>query len=379
MGYLLFFSLVFFIAPRRNIIKNIKPETRFVIVVPAHNEEKMIARTLASLKSIDYPEHLYRIIVIADNCSDNTVEVASAESVEVYERKSITDLGKGFALSFAIDKILQDDFAQAIVIVDADTIVSANLLMEFEYKLREGALVLQAYYGVLNPDASPLTFLFDVGNKIENLLFYAGKSKIGLSALLRGTGMCFARSVFERVKWASYSVAEDVEFAVELVKRNIPIHFVKNAFVFADQPLTLAQANSQRIRWASGNSFVTKMHALKLIKDGFVTRSMQQIDAGITLISQSRPLLLMLLAAALVFSYSLAVIGSQIAVNLTAWAVILCLIFGLYILMGIFLSGITLKRLMYLLIMPVYAVWLVSISIAGIFGFRLSKWVRTQR
>ena len=108
------------------------PLTRFDVVVPAHDEEAGIARTIASLAALDYPASMFRVVVVADNCSDATAERARAAGATVLERVDTQRRGKGYALSFAFDACLRDGRASAVVVVDADTSVSPGLLCAFD-------------------------------------------------------------------------------------------------------------------------------------------------------------------------------------------------------------------------------------------------------
>src|SRR5688572_13198249 len=106
-------------------------DIRFDVIVPAHNEEGEIAATVRSLRSVDYPPHLYRVIVVADNCTDGTATAAQAAGADVLVREERERRGKGYALAYAFRRSLADGVAQAIVVVDADTLVSKNLLTAF--------------------------------------------------------------------------------------------------------------------------------------------------------------------------------------------------------------------------------------------------------
>ena len=81
------------------------PSTRFVVLFPAHNEALILGEILEGLKSLDYPPDLYRILVIADNCTDETADIAHQKGVLVWERNNPEERGKGYALQWAIDRL----------------------------------------------------------------------------------------------------------------------------------------------------------------------------------------------------------------------------------------------------------------------------------
>src|SRR5690606_22233480 len=113
-------------------------QLHFDIVVPAHNEASGIGRTLASLRAIDWPRDRFRILVVADNCTDNTAAIARNAGAHVLERQDEHRRGKGHALAFAFEASRRDALADAVVVVDADTGVSPNLLEAFATRLEQG-------------------------------------------------------------------------------------------------------------------------------------------------------------------------------------------------------------------------------------------------
>ena len=130
--------------------------------MPAHNEESQIAVTVQSLRAVDYPPTLSRVLVVADNCSDRTAEVAAVAGATVLVRTDAARRGKGYALDHAFSRSLADGFADVVVVVDADTVVSRNLLTAFAARFEAGALAVQADYAVRNPRSSWRTRLMTV-------------------------------------------------------------------------------------------------------------------------------------------------------------------------------------------------------------------------
>lgn len=102
---------------------------KFAVVVPAHNEALVIESTLKSLLSLDYPEDRFEIVVVADNCNDETAALAAVPGVTVYERNDPHLCGKGYALRWCFDRLLnQQRGYEAVVVIDADSTVSNNFL-----------------------------------------------------------------------------------------------------------------------------------------------------------------------------------------------------------------------------------------------------------
>ncbi len=370
--YLWFFALSYLFQKKQFTGLLSQPHSRFVFVVPAHNEESGITATIQSLLSVQYPRELFDVVVVADNCTDATAEKARAAGAICLERYDVQNRGKGYALRYAFTELLPKGY-DAVVVVDADTVVSSNFLSVLDARLDRGERVIQAYYGVSNPDESILTYLFQVGNLIENKLFWVPKQDYGLPIVLRGNGMCFASDILITHPWNAFSIVEDTEYGLLLIKNGIRIHFAADIGVFATQPETLQQAFAQRVRWASGNATLTKGRALGLIKTGIMNSNVALIDFGISLIVGSRPLLLLMN----ILLFASAVVSGSILLQIWASSLLLAQ-FG-YIGCGVLLNGITLKKMGYLLASPFYLAWLTMVSVMGLAGFRKNQWTRTAR
>ena len=345
---------------------------------PAYNEAENITATLRHLKGIDYPPHQYDVVVVADNCTDSTVSVARAEEVRCLERKDSSRRGKGHALAFAF-RILMKEKYDCFVVVDADSTVDGNFLRVLNGRALAGQKVIQACVRTANPDASALTYLFAVGSCIENRLFYESKTRLGLPVHLRGNGMCFAREILRKQPWNAFSVVEDVEYGVKLIRRGVPVHFALETEVRARQPETFGQAHAQRIRWASGNAKISRSYALTLLKEGMMKGNCALLDAGISFFFLSKPLLLLLslllTAGALLYGFSGFPRGSLYA----GWSLALLAAQGVYLSLGIFLEGLDRRRLFYLLSSPFLLLWFFLISLLGLAGYRRDLWLRTKR
>jgi cellulose synthase/poly-beta-1,6-N-acetylglucosamine synthase-like glycosyltransferase len=370
--YLWFFALVHFVAGKRATPKAAEPRTRFAFVVPAHNEEAGITDTVTSLLNVCYQRQLFDVVVIADNCTDGTAARAGAAGAECIERHDSTLRGKGYALRHAFTQLLPRGY-DAFIVIDADSIVSENFLTPLDMRLRRGEQVIQAFDGLSNPDASILTYLFQVGNLIENTLFWEPKDILGLPIFLRGNGMCFAREILEAHPWDAFSIVEDTEYGLLLTGKGIRIHFAPEIGVYACQPENLQQAFVQRVRWASGNSALTKGRALRLIATGLFRGSISSVDVGLSLIAGSRPLLLL---ANIVLLGLTVYLGST---AFTCWAGSLFLAQVLYIGLGIAMNGISMQKIVRLVLSPFYLAWICMVSLLGVAGYRKNQWTRTSR
>ncbi len=363
----------------REVIVHDHPEFKFAIIIPAHNESVNLIPTVEVCKKLDYPQELYGIYIIADNCSDDTAVIGRNLKVNVLERNDPFQIGKGFALQWAFSQLLQKEY-NAFIVLDADCIIDADALLYFNTYLLNGFRVLQANYRVKNPDDSLISYVLAVGNYIENNFFYRPKSHTGLSVLLRGTGMVFTRDILEKYPWDAHSLAEDSDYSLLLIRGDIQIKFLDKINVFTDMPVNLKQLQVQRVRWAAGNFQLWKTHALKLIIEGMLKRKWILIDTGFTMLVMSKPIVLL----HLVVTLTLAIINvffdnGLLAHLILIMALSLLLLNLIYYLLSIQRLGLTRKRLLFLLKSPMVIFKLSIFSIKGLFGNLQQSWTKTPR
>ena len=162
---------------------------KFMAIIPAHNEEAVVADLIESLKKQDYPKELYDIYVIADNCTDKTAEVAKQTGAIVYQRFDETKKTKGFALNwFLKQKIEEDANYDAFCIFDADNIVDVNFLKNMNKKLCQGEDVVQGYRDIKNPTDNWITAGYAIFYWTMNRMYHLARYNLGLSPLINGTG-----------------------------------------------------------------------------------------------------------------------------------------------------------------------------------------------
>lgn len=377
LGYLYWLMMVYFIKDDNVSTPDAEYMTRFVIIIPAHDEAEIIDLTLQNIKNIEYPSHLMDVLVVADNCTDSTADITRGYGVTCFERTNIEKRGKGYALQYAFDHLNLNEY-DAFVVIDADSVVDSNFLQVMNNRLVRGQQVIQAYYGLTNPDTSPLTYLFHLGNIMEYKFFYEAKEHLGLSILLGGNGMCFSRAIIKAHPWNAFSIVEDTEYGLKLLQAGIRVHFASETRVLAKQPETLQQAYTQRVRWASGNASLSKSYAAKLMLLGVSRGGFTVFDAGFTFFVLSRPLMLFTSLALLVVCWLLNALG-LLGFQYTAIALATLVAQLLYVAMAIVMTRPKLKHLMYLLRMPLLAVWFIYVSLLGLVGFRKNLWLRTER
>jgi 1,2-diacylglycerol 3-beta-glucosyltransferase len=253
-------------APRQELPRARRQRT-FRVVIPAHNEELVLEPVLRRLMDVRYPRANFDVVVIADNCSDGTAEVAHAWGARVLERFDPTARGKGRALAYAFTALRAECF-DAYVILDADTLVDPDLLTVFNRYLEMGHRIMQAHYDVLNPFETQRTALMHVAFRIFNYVRPLGRRRLGLSTGLKGNGMCFAKSVIERYPWNAFSLAEDIEYTTTLLLNGEQIVFAPEAQVWAQMPTGRVQGTTQRMRWEGGRLQLARRDGPRLVLQG---------------------------------------------------------------------------------------------------------------
>jgi len=351
----------------------------FAIVIPAHNEEKVITQTLRSCDELDYPKEKLGVYVIADNCSDRTAQIAQHHGAVCLVRNDEHNRGKGYALEWALPRVLAHR-PDAVVLLDADCRIDAHAIRVFNQCLNEGSQVLQANDVVANPDDSPVSYLLALGNLVANELFHAPKSILGWPVLLVGSGMVLHREILERFPWKARSLCEDTEYSLLLHRHGIPARFVPNVRVASDFPVNHSQFVAQRRRWIKGQTTAAWKHGLKLVWEGLVKRSPSLVDAGLSSIIVFRAFILghLLLTALLVaFCLWLAPGAFSTIMGLTLLGIVAT--YALYAFAGVFLLGLTRRRLWLLLQSPLVVVSYLWVSFTTVLTTRHVAWDKTPR
>jgi hypothetical protein len=255
---------------------------RLVVLIPAHDEEAGIGATLESLAACEYPAPARRTVVIADNCSDATATVARAIGAEVWERSDPDRRGKGFAVAWALDRLLEPGAeVDAIVLVDADCIVSANLLSAAAERLRAGAEALQVDYLADNPEDSTVSALRFAAFALADTVRFLGKQRLGLSCGLVGTGMAFTADALRESPWTTTGLVEDGEYHMRLVLNGVRTEFVPEAWVSQAVPTTLRASADQQARWEKGRLDLIRAWTPRLIGSGIARRDTVKLHAGL--------------------------------------------------------------------------------------------------
>ena len=240
---------------------------KFMAILPAHNEEKVIGNLLESLNKQDYPKELLDIYVIADNCTDKTAEIARQYGAIVYERFSEKDRTKGHALNwFLKQKIEEKADYDAFFVFDADNIVDKNFTKNMNKKLCQGEEVVQGYRDIKNPTDSWVTAGYALFYWTMHRFYHLARYNIGLSPLLNGTGFMVKFDLIKNTGWDTVTLTEDIEFSLKRIIKGKRLGWATDAIVYDEQPLTFKASWSQRSRWTVGHMQCMKIYTKDLAK-----------------------------------------------------------------------------------------------------------------
>ena len=229
-------------------------KNKFMAIIPAHNESAVVVNLIESLKRQDYPKELFDIYVIADNCTDNTAQLAKDAGAIVYERFDEEHKTKGYALNwFLQQKIKENADYDAFCVFDADNIVDVNFIKNMNIKLCQGEEVVQGYRDIKNPTDSWVSSGYALFYWTMNRFYHLARYNIGLSPLINGTGFMVKFDVIKPEGWNTNTLTEDIEFSLKRIIKGRRLGWAREAIVYDEQPVGFKQSWSQRSRWTIGH------------------------------------------------------------------------------------------------------------------------------
>ena len=297
--YQFIISLCSFVKIKEKPLKEDK-QHRFMTIIPAHNEEKVVVNLIESLKKLDYPKDLYDIYVIADNCTDKTAEVAKKAGAIVYERFDEAHKTKGHALQwFLAQKIEEDAPYDAFCIFDADNIVDENFLKVMNKKLCQGEEVVQGYKDIKNPSDSWVSAGYAIFYWTMHRFYHLARYNIGLSPLMNGTGFMVKFDVIKPQGWNTKTLTEDIEFSLKRIIEGKKLGWARDAIVYDEQPVGFKQSWTQRSRWTVGHMQCIKEYTKPLAEAVVKNKTVMNFD-GLLYMLGTTPMLILTLVLVIV-------------------------------------------------------------------------------
>lgn len=383
VGYLVILTIAACWAPKHTPLPAGEATHRFVLLVPAHNEEQLLPALLANISQLAYPRQLYTLVVVADNCTDQTAALARAAGALVYERFDRVQIGKGYALQWLLAQLHADNIKfDAAVILDADSVVSPNFLQVMAAHLAKGARAVQAHYAVLNPHRTWVMSLRAAALALIHYVRPLGRTVLGGSVGLKGNGMVFHRTLLAEHQWSA-SVTEDIEYHMSLVLAGERVYFAADATVWAEMPGTLQGSHTQNVRWEQGRFQLARQYVPDLLKAAVSSQAPNV---------PSRYLLFDSIMEHIIPPFSL-LTGLTVVYWVLAWLPLLAvgtwsllflatlLLLGQvgYILGGLILARTPVRTFLALVYTPVFVWWKIRLLLRVATRVEKQGWVRTAR
>jgi cellulose synthase/poly-beta-1,6-N-acetylglucosamine synthase-like glycosyltransferase len=268
---------------------------RFVIAIPAHDEERVVTTLVTDLRASDYPAGSFSVWVIADRCTDATAAAARTGGASVAERTA-GEGGKGAALAWFLDLHPLGE-GDALVVFDADNRVPGDLLGRFADEMERGALVVQAYVDTTRPGESWISLASALSYWAGNRMVQLSRHNLGWSADLAGTGMALSADALSAAGGFRDSLVEDRELSVRVALAGVSTVWVHDVRIRDEKPVSAAVVVRQRARWAAGKRKVARQYLGRLLGTGVRRRRWRLIDQGLRLVQPSRAFVAVVSAA----------------------------------------------------------------------------------
>ena len=348
--------------------------TRLAVLIPAHNESSGLLATLNSLLPQLHAGD--RCLVVADNCTDDTAQVAAAAGADVVERFDAVSRGKGHALDFGV-RALAADPPDTVVVVDADCIVTAGALDRIAEASRVHHRPVQALYLMTAPPpAKRATQIAEFAFRVKNMARPTGFHRLGLPCQLMGTGMAFPWSVLRTIDLATGHIVEDMKMGLDLAAAGHPPLFCPEALVTSHFPVNEAGTKSQRTRWEHGHLGMIVGTAPGLLWRSLRKRDGASLALGLDLLVP--PLALLVMGATLFAALCLVFL----ALGGSGWPALVALVGlgGLVVAVGLawVRYGRDVLPLSTLALAPLYALRKIPLYLRFVVS-RQSEWVRSKR
>lgn len=261
-------------------------DTRFLVLIPAHNEELVINNTVMWLKNLQYPMDKIRVVVVADGCVDQTEAIARGTGAQVLVKPAPAST-KGNTIQWALLRPeIQDADWDALIILDADSRPWLDFLALMDGAIMRGANAIQGrrdsydQHGIIPRG-------YAVNTIARNRLWHQGREMAGFSGVLTGAGICLTREVLELVPPNTQTLTEDLEYSAKLTHAGVRVHYMHDAGVQIEQPPHLAPSVMQRVRWARGQLRTAIMYGPSLVWRSIRHFDLSSLDTALYLLMPS--------------------------------------------------------------------------------------------
>ena len=379
--YLYQFVFIFVVLFSKNKLVTGDSEAKihnYAVLIAARNESEVISQLISSVQGQSYPQQNVTIFVIADNCTDNTAQVARSAGAIVYERFNKEQVGKGYALDFLFDKIFNDyskDKFDAFFVFDADNLLDVNYVAEMNKTFCKGHKIITSYRNSKNYADNWLSAGYSLWFLRESKYMNNARMILGTGCAISGTGFLVSAEIISKNNgWPFHLLTEDIEFSNHCAIVGSPIAFCKTAILYDEQPTTFRQSWIQRMRWAKGFYQVFRKYSSNLIRLIFKKRNFYAFDMFMTILPG-------MALTSFTILFNLVAIAFGLSIGHDVWAILRLLITALltlYTLLFVF-GGITVItewkmihcrwyfKIVYLFTFPLFMLTYTPIAIVTLF------------
>jgi cellulose synthase/poly-beta-1,6-N-acetylglucosamine synthase-like glycosyltransferase len=348
---------------------------RIAVLVPAHNEAAGIAGTLDNIKG--QLQSGDRLLVVADNCSDDTANIAATNGAEVSIRFDATRIGKGYALDWGLRQLEQDP-PNIVIVLDADCRLTPFAIDHLASACQQTDRPVQALYLMTAPPGSGINHqVAEFAWRVKNLVRPLGLAALGLPCQLMGTGMAFPWAVIRSVDLGSGHIVEDLKLGLDLARAGCPPLFCPAAQVTSTFPTSAEASKKQRQRWEHGQLALVGTTAIPLLLEAIRRRNLGLLILVFDLLVPPLSLFVVALVATVLASALLAFFGQDL-LPLTIGASGL-IVFGLAVVLAWMAYGRSVLPAKSLALIPSYLLTKASHYASVLRTGRTVEWVRTDR
>lgn len=360
-----------------------KKQHRFAVIVSARNESGVIGNLIESIHAQNYPKELVDIFVIADNCTDNTAEVARNAGAIVYERFNKEKVGKGYALDWLF-KIIDSEHSEknyeGYIIFDADNVLDPNYIKEMNKVFDNGYRIITSYRNSKNFDTNWISAGYSLWFLREARYLNNARMHLGTSCAVSGTGFLVSADVIrENNGWIHHLLTEDIEFTTDSIIKGEKIGYCANAVLYDEQPTAFNQSYTQRLRWAKGFYQVFANYGAKLFK-GILKGSFSCFDMLMTIMPAMLLTLVSIAMNVIAIPIGIVTHSPDFPMLIKTLAQTLMNFYGMFFLLGT-ITAVTewksihckkSKKILYLFTFPLFMLTYVPIAIVAL--FRKIEW-----
>jgi cellulose synthase/poly-beta-1,6-N-acetylglucosamine synthase-like glycosyltransferase len=258
---------------------------KYAVVIAARNESAVIGQLINSIKQQKYPSELIDIYVVADNCTDNTADVARDAGAYVFERFNRQNVGKGYALDYAFKSIIaSDDHYNGYFVFDADNLLDENYVAEMNKVFDNGYKIVTCYRNSKNYDTNWISAGYSLWFLREAKYLNNARMMLNTGCAISGTGFMVSDDIIRKNNgWKHHLLTEDIEFSIDNAIQGEKIGYCGTAVLYDEQPYIFEQSWNQRLRWAKGFYQVFAKYGKTLFKSIFTKKSFSCYDMLMTI------------------------------------------------------------------------------------------------